>query len=1035
MSPSTSSSSSHQIVIPSPPASPKSIMMMMLGTNETLDSYRQQQRCREEEQSGTTCRMDAEPKSPTPAVMTVEKSEPVVGCGLELEPSKEETPIKRMTKVDTMTLGASFDSILLPSFASRGLELGDQRAGFSGGFGFQPQPPRQQSELQRHHQEDQDGWFGEWIQMDKDNMTTLATPSLTTPTLDFDNDEDNERDGSCSMSDSASSIGSPVSPTISLITCRSEDVDSDVGSESFCDLPGCCGGIDDDAMRAFAFYDDENYGRNGNGNADGLYIWNNDGLFTSASASASTLASSSSPPVLSYSPCLFDSSYYPSFEQLHWQSRAYGMKSVVDPFWVEVDDGFGLHSIGVGSDDEDCGEYEEQEEAHVGNEMTRKIMIGSGVEVLRLPEWVWDDEVEGEGEGEEEQQELVEEGRDYNVDGGVMMSLDNGAVAPQSAVAVNDGATVVGSADGKLMEGVHGTDGLTSPSSDVVETLLSMALTAVMDQQQNASMGFDDLVSQATVALATALNGLAESVIPSPPAAIPYNMIPGYASLVYYEEPCGTVSPKDIMPPPRFIPGGSGIGVVGSVKRPVGRPRGVLSNSNTNANNVGAGNGSPKTFVSAKAMSSESGLCSPAGAGKPKAQGIKRRRVQELSSEGCADGSGQAMSDNAVAGDGVVAIACKASLCADGPVVKKLRLGDKEFVQPVDVVASANGELHGSENSLVSGGVEAQEDVAVVDDEETVRVNIAAKPSLSLSPGRVSVTTKDTAEALSSSSSSQPLAVAVVPRRKNSLDSDEDSGYGSPASPVPFGVESGNGGCGDDGGVKTAGCSSAAENIDSANKVSVAGMKTKVGSAKKIRSHRSAGERGEHGQYDGGEGLMDDGTDSCGPSGEPTSRESATTGGSRGSRKSTSRPPRATSRRASTSSASAGATSSSGPGTSITVITGPSSSLDEDLLAPVRNIPKSASDSRFYCPYDGCGRSFNRRFNLQAHYATHLGVRSFSCPCCGRWFSRRYDMKRHVRTHGEDVAVKVLGEMESGSGGGGVGGRGDDEDVEFDVGR
>ncbi|KAJ3413228.1 hypothetical protein HDV05_008288 [Chytridiales sp. JEL 0842] len=85
----------------------------------------------------------------------------------------------------------------------------------------------------------------------------------------------------------------------------------------------------------------------------------------------------------------------------------------------------------------------------------------------------------------------------------------------------------------------------------------------------------------------------------------------------------------------------------------------------------------------------------------------------------------------------------------------------------------------------------------------------------------------------------------------------------------------------------------------------------------------------------------------------------------------------------------------------------------QKLLTPIRALPKHPTDNLFHCPYSSCPRSFTRRFNLQAHYATHLQLREFGCPVCGRGFSRRYDMKRHVRTHRESgVGEKALEMLE-----------------------
>ncbi|KAI8919942.1 hypothetical protein DFJ77DRAFT_546075 [Powellomyces hirtus] len=60
----------------------------------------------------------------------------------------------------------------------------------------------------------------------------------------------------------------------------------------------------------------------------------------------------------------------------------------------------------------------------------------------------------------------------------------------------------------------------------------------------------------------------------------------------------------------------------------------------------------------------------------------------------------------------------------------------------------------------------------------------------------------------------------------------------------------------------------------------------------------------------------------------------------------------------------------------------------------------------FKCPYRGCDKTFQRKFNGSTHYATHFGVRDFSCHMCDRTFTRSYDLKRHCKLHKGEPAIK-----------------------------
>ncbi|KAJ3039430.1 hypothetical protein HDV00_012208 [Rhizophlyctis rosea] len=56
-------------------------------------------------------------------------------------------------------------------------------------------------------------------------------------------------------------------------------------------------------------------------------------------------------------------------------------------------------------------------------------------------------------------------------------------------------------------------------------------------------------------------------------------------------------------------------------------------------------------------------------------------------------------------------------------------------------------------------------------------------------------------------------------------------------------------------------------------------------------------------------------------------------------------------------------------------------------------------DGLLQCPEPGCFQTFNRRYNLQAHFAAkHRSHKPYTCGWCGRAFSRKHDMNRHGRT-------------------------------------
>ncbi|CAO3611555.1 unnamed protein product [Cunninghamella blakesleeana] len=54
---------------------------------------------------------------------------------------------------------------------------------------------------------------------------------------------------------------------------------------------------------------------------------------------------------------------------------------------------------------------------------------------------------------------------------------------------------------------------------------------------------------------------------------------------------------------------------------------------------------------------------------------------------------------------------------------------------------------------------------------------------------------------------------------------------------------------------------------------------------------------------------------------------------------------------------------------------------------------------QYNCQHTGCGKSFNRPYNLQSHMKTHTSERPYACSSCGRRFARQHDRNRHEKLH------------------------------------
>ncbi|OQR82301.1 zinc finger protein 91-like [Achlya hypogyna] len=76
------------------------------------------------------------------------------------------------------------------------------------------------------------------------------------------------------------------------------------------------------------------------------------------------------------------------------------------------------------------------------------------------------------------------------------------------------------------------------------------------------------------------------------------------------------------------------------------------------------------------------------------------------------------------------------------------------------------------------------------------------------------------------------------------------------------------------------------------------------------------------------------------------------------------------------------------------------------ISAPPMAWPAFPMDAErpFVCDVEGCGKRFKRKFTLQEHLKTHLGLRPFVCPTpgCHKRFSTSGNLVRHSYTHRTD---------------------------------
>ncbi|KAJ3202988.1 hypothetical protein HK099_001649, partial [Clydaea vesicula] len=69
-------------------------------------------------------------------------------------------------------------------------------------------------------------------------------------------------------------------------------------------------------------------------------------------------------------------------------------------------------------------------------------------------------------------------------------------------------------------------------------------------------------------------------------------------------------------------------------------------------------------------------------------------------------------------------------------------------------------------------------------------------------------------------------------------------------------------------------------------------------------------------------------------------------------------------------------------------------------LAPFPMSPTSSAEVKLFsyaCPFDNCGKVFQKKHNLKSHTIIHTQPKSFQCDLCGVKFLRKFDRKRHLQ--------------------------------------